>query len=93
MLFRILFAIDAVIAAVILYFFFVGLGDGSVSSFNMGLWLAILGGVAAILFGAWMLNGKGQRAAANVILLLLALPGGLYGFFILLVLILQPNWR
>jgi len=49
MKFKILWGIDAVIALVFVYFFVVGLGDGSVSSFNMRLWLSTLftlGGVA-----------------------------------------------
>ena len=51
-------------ALVALYFFFIGLGDGSVSSFNIAICLALLGGIAAILVGGWMLSAKGQRRAA-----------------------------
>ena len=92
-LFRILFAIDAVVALVVLYFFFVGLGDGSVSSFNIALWLVLLGGVAAIVGGGWVLNAKGQRRAALGVLSILALPGLLFGLFILAAVILQPRWN
>jgi hypothetical protein len=35
--FRLLWGFDALIALVVLCFFFVGLADGSVSSFNRGL--------------------------------------------------------
>jgi hypothetical protein len=59
MTFKILFGIDALAGAVILYFFFVGLADGSVSSFNMGLWAAILAALAAILGGGYALNANG----------------------------------
>ena len=41
--FRLFLAIDAAAALVALYFFFIGLGDGSVSSFNIAIWLALLG--------------------------------------------------
>jgi hypothetical protein len=92
-LFRILLAIDAAVALVALYFFFVGLGDGSVSSFNIALWLVLLGGVAAIVGGGWVLNAKGQRRAALGVLLILALPGLLFGLFILAAVILQPRWN
>jgi hypothetical protein len=92
-LFRILLAIDAAVALVALYFFFIGLGDGSVSSFNIGLWLALLGGIAAVLGGGWALNAKGQRRAALGVLAILALPGLLFGLFILMVLVLQPRWN
>ena len=43
--FRILFGIDALAAAVVLFFFIWGLSDGTVSDFNILLWLALLGGV------------------------------------------------
>ena len=53
--FWILWGIDAVLSLVVLYFFFVGLADGSVSSFNMGLWLMILIGIGAIMLGSlWL---------------------------------------
>jgi hypothetical protein len=89
----ILFGIDLIAAAVLLYFFIIGIGDGSVSSFNMGLWLAMLGGVAAILGGGWMLQAKGHRGAAIGVLLILAIPAFLFGLFLLAVIILQPRWN
>jgi hypothetical protein len=93
LLFRLLLGFNAVCAAVLLYFFFWGLSDGTVSSFNIGSWLAILA-VAAALFGAALfLNAQGHSVFANFVLLALALPGFLYGLFILLVIIAQPNWR
>ena len=91
--FWIVFGIDVVAALVALYFFAVGLGDGSVSSFNMALWLGLLAGIAAIVGGGWMLNAKGQRAAANVLLSILGVPAFAFGLFLLLIVILQPNWR
>lgn len=91
--FRILLAIDALAALVVLYFFFVGIADGSVSSFNITLWLGILAIVAAVLGGGWMLNRNGQRAAANSILAVLAVPALLCGAFFLAIIIAQPNWH
>ncbi|MSP46637.1 MAG: osmoprotectant transporter permease [Xanthobacteraceae bacterium] len=89
---RILLAIDAVAALVALYFFFIGIADGSVSSFNIGLWLALLGSIAAIL-GGWALNARGQRRAAIAVLSILAVPGFLAGLLILTMLIVQPRWN
>lgn len=91
--YRILFSIDAVIALVLLYFFFVGLGDGSVSSFNILLWLGILGGTAAILVSGLLLKANSRLWFANGVLLILAAPGFLYGLFFLLLIILQPSWH
>ena len=42
MKFWIAWAIDAVVAAIAVCFFLVGLADGSVSSFNIALWACIL---------------------------------------------------
>ena len=93
-LFWALSGIDGAIALIVLVFFFAGLGDGSVSTFNIVLWLAILGGLAAIL---------GRRAAAQIKRSpascqgRIADPGhsrnSLFGLFILCAIILQPRWN
>ena len=93
MFFGILLAIDAVAALVILYFFLIGLADGSVSSFNMQLWLGTLAVVAAILGGGLALKAKGQRVAAHLVLLILATPAALYGLFVLSIIVFQPRWN
>jgi hypothetical protein len=93
MLFRTFFAVDVVASAVIVYFFFVGLGDGSVSSFNAGLWAAILVGVAAILLGGWRLSAADRRGAATALLAVMALPALAFGLFVLLLVVTQPNWN
>ena len=92
-LFRILFGIDALAAAVVLFFFVWGLSDGTVSSFNILLWLALLGGCAGILGGGLLLNAYGQRRIANGVLLILAFPAFMIGLFFLAVIILQPRWN
>ena len=81
------------VAGVAVYFFAIGLADGSVSSFNIVMWLALLAGIAAILGAGWFLNAKGQRGAAIAVLAIMALPGFLAGLFLLLVLLLQPRWN
>jgi hypothetical protein len=93
MTFKILFGIDALAGAVILYFFFVGLADGSVTSFNMGLWAAILAALAAILGGGYALNANGWTHLAILLLLLLAIPSAVYALFILLVVVTNPRWN
>jgi hypothetical protein len=93
MVYKILLAIDAIVAAIFVYFFVVGLGDGSISDFNSQLWGIILLALAAIIGGGVLLNGKGYRKAANGLLLVLATPGILYGLFLLLIVIAQPRWN
>jgi hypothetical protein len=81
------------VALVVVYFFIVGLADGSVSSFNMSLWLGLLAVVAAVVGGGWILDANGKRGAAIAVLLILAVPGVLYALFILLIVIAQPRWN
>ncbi len=91
--FWIVWGFDAFIAAVFLFFFFWGLADGTVSSFNIVLWLGILAGLAGILGGSLKLRSKGLTRAAWAVLSILAIPGLLGVLFFLAVLILQPRWN
>lgn len=92
-LFRILYIIDSIAALIILYFFFIGLNDGSVSSFNIGLWMAILAALAIILGGSMFFKRKGNVALANAVLCLLAIPTFLYVVFLLLVVFSGVRWN
>jgi hypothetical protein len=93
MKFWILWGFDALITLVALYFFVLGLMDGSVSSFNMGLWAAILLALAGIMGGSLLLRFSGHPTAAAILLAVLAVPGLLAGLFFLLILILKPRWN
>jgi Na+/melibiose symporter-like transporter len=92
-MFGFLFGIDILIAAIMLYFFTVGLGDGSVSSFNLLLWLALLLGIAAMLGTGFMLHARNYRLWSNLLLGVLAWPGLLFGLWCLAMIILQPRWN
>jgi hypothetical protein len=91
--YRILLGIDFIVAAIALYFFAIGLGDGSVSSFNIVLWMAILGIIVGIMGGGMLLKSRGHARLANGLLLILAFPGFGYGMFVLALIIFQPNWH
>jgi hypothetical protein len=91
--YRILFGFDLLVALVAAYFFIVGLTDGSVSSFNIHLWMVLLAGVAFILGGSMFLTSRGYRGRASALLSVLAFPGFCFALFMLLVLILQPRWN
>ena len=90
---RTLLGIDLLVALVVVYFFVAGLADGSVSSFNMSLWLGLLAAVAAAIGGGWVLNTNGQRGLAITLLSILAVPGVLYALFVLLMVIARPRWN
>ena len=92
-LFWILWGIDALVALVAIYFFFEGLGDGSVSSLNGLLWLGILAALAAVLGGGWMLKVSGQLKSAKILLSVVAIPAVLFFLFFLLVILSKPRWN
>ena len=91
--FGILWGFDAAIAAVVLFFFLLGLSDGSVSSFNIGIWLLFLLGVGGVVGGSFHLSSRGLRRPALALALVLAVPGLLYALFLLVVLIGRPRWN
>lgn len=92
-LFWILWGIDVLIALIALYFFFVGLADGSVSSFNMGIWSLLLIGLAVVVFGSLWLKSIEQLGLAKGLLCILAIPGILYALFVLMLIIGKPRWN
>lgn len=91
--FRILIAIDAVAAAVIGFFFVIGVGDGSVSSFNISLWIGILTAVAVILTAGILLHRNNRMVLGNLVLSILAVPATLYCAFFALIILTAPSWQ
>jgi hypothetical protein len=92
-LFRILWVIDAIVALIVLYFFIIGLGDGSVSSYNSALWGGILAALAGILGGSILLKNAGQLKMAKALLWVLAIPALLYGLFMLVAVFSGAKWN
>ena len=91
--FWLLWSINALIAGIVLFFFFWGLNDGSVSSFNMLLWLGLLAGVGLVVGGSLLLRAIGQPIIAIVLLLILALPGLMLGLFFLVLITSHARWN
>ena len=91
--FWVLWGFDAVITLVVLYFFMIGLGDGTVSSDNMGLWTGILLALAAIMGGSLWLKNTDHMALAKLLLWILAVPGLLYVIFLLVVVMGKSRWN
>ncbi|WP_420147033.1 osmoprotectant transporter permease [Spirosoma sp.] len=92
-LFWILWGIDAVITLVFVVFYFIGLSDGTVSSENGGLWSLILAGLGTLMLGTYWLQMNQYGILAKILLIIPAVPGFLYGLFLLLVVILKPRWN
>jgi hypothetical protein len=91
--FRIAWGFDVIVALAIVYFFFVGLADGSVSAFNAGIWSVLLLVVAVSMGGSLWLRRAGHDRLAWLLLAVLGLPGLAYTLFLLLLLITQPRWN
>jgi len=92
-MFRLLLGVDVLATIVLWYFFFAGIGDGSVSDFNIQLWVGVLLGTAAIIAGGVALRRAGKRVLANIVLAILAAPTAFYGFFILVILLTGERWN
>lgn len=91
--FWILWGFDALITLVVLYLFFAGLIDGSVSSYNALIWAILLLVVGAIMLGSLWLKSVDQMLLAKIFLWLLATPGILTILYALMILIAKPRWN
>ena len=91
--FRILLVFDLVICAAALIFFVIGLADGSITSFNVSIWLAIITVIAALLGGGVWLRRNGYPGLGYGLLLVLAGPGLIYGLFLVLSLVTDTKWN
>ena len=92
-LFWILWIFNALMALVPVYFFFVGLADGSITSRNIGLWGLILLVVVAILIGSWWLQAHNQLGWAKGLLIFAAVPGVLVLLYFIIVMTSKPRWN
>jgi hypothetical protein len=88
-----LWGVDALTALVAVYFFFVGLADGSVSSFNIGIWSALLLGLGGVVFGSLALRSAGRDAWARALVTALAVPALGIGLFFAVLLLAHPRWN
>lgn len=93
MKFWIPWGIAVVVTVACVYFFVVGLADGSVSSFNAGLWASLLATCAVVTGGSYWLKQSGRVGAAMLLSLVLAVPGTLFGLFMLVLLLTNPSWH
>lgn len=78
-LFWTLWGIDALVSLILVFFFFVGLSDGTVSSYNIYLWLVILFGMTVVMVGSYLLFTYQYSLIAKLLLSLVAIPSILYG--------------
>ena len=91
--FWIAWTLDALLSTVIFFYFFAGLADGSVSSFNIGIWIAILAALTAVLGGSQWLKAVGHPLIGTMLLLVLAVPGVIYLLFLVVVITSGSQWN
>jgi len=85
--------IDALASLVLLFFFFMGLMDGSVSSYNGLEWILILAAVGAVLAGSIYFFRNGKKSIAYLLVCLLAVPALLLGIFLLFLVFADIHWQ
>lgn len=93
MKFWLLWGFDAAICLVVVAFFIIGINDGSVSSFNLALWLSILFGLTLVLGGSLRLKSRGRPRASRIVLWALAVPGMVFLLFFLILVLSSPRWN
>lgn len=93
MLFRLLLGVDAAVTGLVLWFFLVGLEDGSVSEFNIAAWLLLLGAAGAVMLGGLVLHDRGRERGAKWLLGLLAVPALLLAAFFGALILANPRWN
>ena len=93
MMFRILWGVDIIAALTALAFFAIGINDGTVSSVNILLWLALLVGLAVIVFGSNALQANGQRGLAFIVAAVVGVPVLLGCLFFALLLASGVRWN
>jgi ABC-type microcin C transport system permease subunit YejB len=91
--YRILWGIDLLVALVAFAFFAIGIADGTVSSFNIALWLAILAGITAVVVGARTLARRANVVAACIVAAALALPAFLFAVFLAVAMASGVRWN
>ena len=93
LVFKIIYGFDAIVALIIFYFFFVGIGDGTVSGFNIIAWLIILGALTGILWGSIWLKSHNYSVLAFITLLVLAVPAFLFALYCLIAITGNGRWN
>jgi hypothetical protein len=90
--FKILWAVDLLACLVVLYFFFTGMADGSVSAKNMGLWMMILLVFGIVMFGSSWLRSH-YPSIATALLGIVAIPALGYLLFLLAAIFGKSKWN
>jgi hypothetical protein len=92
-LFKLLWVIDAIVALIFLYFFFVGLGDGTVTGRNIVEWIFILAALTGVLWGSIWLRQQKHPYLALALVLILAIPAILFVMYFGMAIAGHERWN
>jgi hypothetical protein len=91
--FHVVWAIDIVLSLVLLVFFALGISDGTVSSFNIVLWIGLLAAAAGVVFGSRALAQAGRVGPAIALAALPAVPAVLAVIALLIAMVSGVRWN
>ena len=86
-------SVSALVAATFVVFFFIGIADGTVSSFNALLWMGTLVVVGGCVGGSLWLRSREKTLPSILLAWVLAVPGLFALLMMALVIVLQPRWN
>jgi hypothetical protein len=92
-LFGTLFAINIAAAMVAFAFFIIGLADGTVTTFNILIWAAMLGVLFSLPFAGWLLRVRGLRRMATIVLLPMGVVTVLGALVTVVMIVNPPRWQ
>ena len=91
--FWILWCIDALLAIILMGFFLVGCSDNTVSATNIGIWLAMIFTLAAVMIGSLWLKYHNYVLIAKVVAAIVAVPAFLYALFMAILIFSGSRWN
>jgi hypothetical protein len=93
MIYKLFLVADLIALMTAMTFFAIGLTDGSVGSFNIVIWTALMAFLGGIFWIGRRLRSNDRPRLATAVLGIVAIPALLGGLFMLIVLIAQPRWN
>jgi hypothetical protein len=92
-LFYIILAIDALVPIIAIFYFFVGISDGTVSSRNILMWILLLAALVLLWLACLYLYKAGWIKLAWTIAILLGLPAIIGLLYILMIMFGNVRWN
>ena len=93
MIYKLFLIADLLATAIVATFFAIGIADGSVSSFNNGIWSLLLVSLCVVLLAGRRFKEKEKTWLATATLGIVAVPTIAGGIFLLIVLVTNPRWN